>query len=155
MTNAVGDIISGDIEDTASVEDTANNDVGMGMAGVVMIDRDPVEARLQVLFDLAHQVTRETSQIGYFIGVFGRHDKTELMPIVATPLDKGFAISFVRKNRIGLPSLPVPIDPIAFKVAKVGVDRLARRLRPLSLMQRLLAPLGIELHDPRLDSDAT
>ena len=127
---------------------------GMGMAGVVMIDRDPVEACTEVRLYLSHEVAGKTSQIGHFIGVFGRHDKTELMPIVSTPLDKGFAVSFVLKSRIGLPSLPVPIDPIAFKVAKVGVDRLARRLRPRSAMLLLLS-LRIELDDPRLDSDAT
>ena len=77
------------------------------------------------------------------------------MPIVSTPLDKGFAVSFVLKSRIGLPSLPVPIDPIAFKVAKVGINRLARRLGPLGPMRLVLQPLGIELDDPSLDRDAT
>ena len=77
------------------------------------------------------------------------------MPIVSTPLDEGFAVSFVLKSRIGLPSLPVPIDPIPFKVAKVSIDRLSHRLRPLSAMQRLPPPLGIELDDPCLDGDAT
>jgi hypothetical protein len=76
------------------------------------------------------------------------------MSIVSTPLDKGFAVSFVLKSRIGLPSLPVPIDPIAFKVTKVGIDRLVRRLRSRSAMLLLLS-LRIELDDPHLDSDAT
>src|SRR5215467_12203937 len=144
MADAVRDIISGDIEDTASLQHTADDDVSMRMAGVVVIDRNPVEARLQVLFDLAHQVSREASQIGHFIGVFGRHDKAELMPIFSTPLDERLAVSFVLKSRIGLPSLPVPIDPIAFKVAKVGIDRLVRRLRLRSAMLLLLS-LRIEL----------
>jgi len=145
VANAMGDIISGDIEDAAFLQDTANDDVGMGMASVVMIDRNPVEARIEILLYLSHEVAGKTSQIGHFIGTFGRHDKTELMPIVSTPLDKSFAISFVLKSRIGLPSLPVPIDSIAFKVAKVGIDRLTRRLRPLSAMQRLFGPRGLSL----------
>src|SRR6516225_8234425 len=145
VADAMGDIISGDIEDAAFLQDTANDDVGMGMAGVVMIDRNPVEAGIEILLYLSHEVAGKTSQIGHFIGVFGRHDKTELMPIVSTPLYKSFAISFVLKSRIGLPSLPVPIDSIAFKVAKVGIDRLTRRLRPLSAMQRLFGPRGLSL----------
>src|SRR6516225_319051 len=154
ITDAIGDIISGDIEDTAFLQNATNDDVGMGMAGVVMIDRNPVEARIEVLLHLPHEVAREAFQIGHFVGVFGRYDKAELMPIVSTPLDEGLAVSFTLNSRIGLSSLPVPIDPIGFKVAKVGIDRLARRLRPRSAMLLLLS-LGIELDDPRLDSDAT
>jgi hypothetical protein len=153
MTNAMGDIISGDIKDTASFEDAADHDVGMRMAGVVMIDRDPVEARLQVLLHLPHEVAREGSQIGHLVGVFGRYDKAELMPILAPPLDEGLTVSLVLNSRIRPSSLPVPINPIAFKVAKMGIDRLARRLRPRSAM--LLLSLRIELDDPHLDSDAT
>jgi len=44
MTDAVGDIVPCDIEDEdpAVIEDTAHDDVGMSMAGVVMVDCDPV-----------------------------------------------------------------------------------------------------------------
>ena len=155
MTDAVGDIVSGDVEDATLLQDAADDDVGMGMASVVMIDRDPVEARLQVLLDLPHKVSRETFQIRHFIGVFGRHDKAKLMSILTSPLDESLAVCIVLNSRIRFPSLPVPIDPIAFEVAKMGIDRLARPLGPLSPMRLVLQPLGIELDDPRLDSDAT
>src|SRR5581483_5583738 len=126
----------------------------MGMAGIVMIDRDPVEPRLKVLLHLPHKVAREALQIRHFIGVFGRHDKAELMPVLSTPLDKGLAVSVVLKSRIGLPSLPVPIDSIAFEVAKMRIDRLGCRLGPFHPMRLVLPPLRVELDDPRLDSDA-
>ena len=42
MTDAVGDIVSGDVEDATLLQDAADDDVGVGMASVVMIDRDPV-----------------------------------------------------------------------------------------------------------------
>jgi len=95
VANAMGDIISGDIEDAAFLQDTANDDVGMGMASVVMIDRNPVEARIEILLYLSHEVAGKTSQIGHLIGVIGRDDKTELMPIVPTPFDEGLTVSLV------------------------------------------------------------
>jgi len=117
MTDAVGDIVSGDIEDTASLQDTANDNVGMRMAGVVMIDRDPIEARLEVLLHLSHEIARKTSQIGHFIGIFRRHNEAELMPILTAPLDKGLAASLVLNSRIGLPLLAISIDPVPFEIA--------------------------------------
>lgn len=41
MADAVGDMVPCDIEDPAVIEDTAHDDVGMSMAGVVMVDCDP------------------------------------------------------------------------------------------------------------------
>jgi hypothetical protein len=45
MTDTMGDIVALDVEDPAIVKDPPDDDVGVGMAGVVMIDRDPVELR--------------------------------------------------------------------------------------------------------------
>ena len=87
---------------------------------------------------------------GYSLPWFGLFQWPRIVP-----LDKGLAVSFVLKSRIGLPSLPIPIDPVAFKIAKVGIDRLARSLGSLGAVPELLVPLRIELDDPRLDSDAT
>jgi len=101
-----------------------------GMAGVAMIDRNPVEARLQVLLYLPHEIACEAFQISHFVGVFGRHDKAELMPIFSTPLDEGLAVRLVLNSRIHPSSLTLPIDPVAFKVTKVSIDRLARGLGP-------------------------
>ena len=64
------------------------------------------------------------------------------MPIFSTSLDEDLAVSFVLNGRIGLPSLPVAIDPIAFEVAEMGINRLTRRLGPLSPMRLVLQPRG-------------
>jgi hypothetical protein len=77
------------------------------------------------------------------------------MPIFSTALDKGLTVSFVLNSRIGSTFLAIPIDPIAFEVAKMGIDRLASRLGPLSPTWLVLQPVGIQLDDSRLDSDAT
>ena len=49
VADAMGDIVAGDVEDLAVVGDAADDDVGVGMAGVVMVDRDPVEPGAEVL----------------------------------------------------------------------------------------------------------
>ena len=54
------------------------------------------------------------------------------MPILSAPLDKGLAVSLVLKRRIGLPFLAIPVDSIPFEVAKVRIDRFARRPGPLN-----------------------
>ena len=153
MADAVGDIVSGDIEDSTYLQNTADDDVGMGMAGIVMIDRDPIEAGLKILLHLLHQVAREASQIGHFIGIFRRHNEAELMPILTAPLDKGLAVGLVLESRIGLSFLSVPVDPIPFEIAKMGIDRPSRRLGPFGATRSAFPPLDIEPDHPRLDRD--
>ena len=48
MADAMGDVVAGDVEDLAVVEHAPDDDMGVGMAGVVVIDRDPVELRAEV-----------------------------------------------------------------------------------------------------------
>ena len=155
MADTVGDIVACDIEDATLLQDTADDDVGMGMAGVVMIDRNPVEARLQILLRLSHQVTCKTLQIGHLIGILGRNNEAELMPILAAPFDKGLAVSLILKRRIGLPFLAIPVDSIPFEVTKVRIDRFGRRPGLCRTTEPPLPSWGIELHDPGLDCDST
>ena len=56
LADAVGDVVAGDVEGLAVVGDAPDDDVGVGMAGVVVIDRDPVELRPEVGFHLLHQI---------------------------------------------------------------------------------------------------
>jgi hypothetical protein len=58
FADAVGDVVAGDIEDAAVVDGAAHEDVGMRMAGVVVIDRDPVELASEVGLNRLHQVAR-------------------------------------------------------------------------------------------------
>lgn len=61
--NAAAEIVAGDNQVLAAFVDGAHDDVGMGMAGVVVIDRDPFETSIEVLFDLLHQSAREVFQV--------------------------------------------------------------------------------------------
>jgi len=44
VADPVGDVVAGDVENFAIVGDAPHDDVGVGMAGVVGVHGDPVEA---------------------------------------------------------------------------------------------------------------
>ena len=127
VTDAMGDVVAGNVEDAAVVEHAADDDVGVGMAGVVMIDRDPVELGAEVLFHLPHEVAGEAAQVAHFGGILGRHDEAELMTVLPAALDKGLAVRLVLERRIGAALLAVARHPVAFEVAQMGVGGLAHR----------------------------
>ena len=62
--------------------------MAMGMAGVEVVDRDPVELRSEVCLHLLHHVAGEGAKVGKLIAVFGRDDESELMPVLASALQK-------------------------------------------------------------------
>ena len=134
FADAVGDIVAGDVEGLAVIGDAAHEDMGVGMAGVVVIDRDPVELRAEVGFHLLHQIAGELAQVGQLGAVLGRDDEAELMAVLAAPLQEGAAVRLVL-GRIDLALLAVPGDAVPFEIAQVRVHRLgaANLRRPRAL----------------------
>jgi hypothetical protein len=64
FANAVGDVVAGDVEGLAVLRDAAQEDMGVRVTGVVVIDRYPVELCPEVRFHLLHQVARGGARIG-------------------------------------------------------------------------------------------
>ena len=81
LANPVGDVVAGDVEGLAVLGDAAHDDVGVGMAGVVMVDRDPVEFRPKVGFHLLHQIAGGLARVGQLHAVLGRDDEAKLMAV--------------------------------------------------------------------------
>ena len=63
VTDAMGDIVAGNVESLAVVGDAPDDDMGVGMAGVVVIHRHPVQAGLQIAFHLLHQLAGEALEV--------------------------------------------------------------------------------------------
>ena len=149
LPDAMGDVVAGDVEGLAVVGDAPDDDVGVGMAGVVMIDRDPVELGAEVGFHLLHQIAGGGARIGQLDAVLGRHDEAELVAVLAAPFDEGAAILHIALGRIDLALLAVLRHAVAFEIAQVRVHRLGA--------DELPAPSGsalrVELHDAGLDRD--
>ena len=122
-----------------------------GWPGVVMVDRDPVEAGGQIQFHLAHEVAGEAAKVGHLGGILGRDDEAKLMAIFPTALHKGLAVGLVLESGIGLAPFAVPRDPVPFEVAEMGVHGPAHRRAHLRTPRAL--PLRIEPDHPCLDHD--
>ncbi|VTZ25775.1 hypothetical protein MPC1_2590002 [Methylocella tundrae] len=150
LADAVGDVVASDVEDAAVVHDAAHQDVGVRVAGVVMIDRDPVELGAEVGFHHLHQVAGSLPQVGQLDAFLGGDDEAELVAVVAAPVEEGAAALRVALGGIDLPFLAVAVDAIALQIAQVGVHRLGAG-EPASARR---ATLGVELHDPGLHRHA-
>ena len=66
--------------------------MGMGMAGVVVIDRHPIQAGPQIGFHAGHQLAHERLEVGILAGIFRRDDEAELVAVLATALQEVLAI---------------------------------------------------------------
>ena len=68
------------------------------------IDRDPIEPGAQVRFHLLHQIAGGGAQIGQIQSILSRDDETELVAILAAPVEEGAAVLDVALGRIDLHS---------------------------------------------------
>ncbi len=95
------------------------------MPGIVMVDGDPIEPRLEVLLHLPHKATRVRLQIAKFDAVLGGDNKAELVSIFLPTLGERLGVGAVLGTGIGLPGLPIGRDAIALQIAQMGSDGLA------------------------------
>lgn len=152
VADAMGDVVAGDVQDLAVIGDAAHQDVGVRMTGVVVVDGDPVEARVKVCLHLPHEIAGEGAQVLHLRGILRRDDEAELVPVAAAALDEGLAVGLVLDGRVHPALLPVPGDAVALDIAQMRIDGLARRHEFLAAPA--LLPLLRQLDDARLHHDA-
>lgn len=110
------------------------------MARVVMIDRDPIEPRPQILFHLRHETPDQRFQILIAISVFRRDDEAELVPILATLFQESLAVRMILLSAVKRTALAPAIGAVALKI--------------LEMRDGLIDPFAAQLHDPGFDRDA-
>ena len=120
LADAVGEIVAVDDKVLAQVILAAHDDMHMGMAGVVVIDRNPIEFRAKVGFHLAHEVAGIGCQVRQVRAVLRRDDESELVAILLAALKECSAIGAVLGRRIELPALAVARCAVALDVAQMG-----------------------------------
>jgi len=118
----------------------------MRVAGVVMIDRDPVELRPEVSFHLLHQMAGGLARVGQLHPFLGRNDEAELMAVLAAPVEESAAILHIALARIDLAFLTILRHAIPFEIAQVRVHRLGADILPSAGS----SALRVELHHARL-----
>ncbi|GGE03135.1 hypothetical protein GCM10011345_05720 [Gemmobacter megaterium] len=92
----------------------------MGMAGIVVIDRHPIEFRAKVGLDAAHQIAGVFGEVGKIGGIFWRNDKAELVAIVLAAIKEGISIGAVLRGGIELATFAIARGAVALDVAQMG-----------------------------------
>jgi hypothetical protein len=94
----MGNVVAGNVQNLSVVGDTPDDDMGVGVAGIVVIDRDPIQSSSEVTFELSHQVAGEAAQVAHLDGILRRHDEAELMPVFPATGDKGAPVGLILAN---------------------------------------------------------
>ncbi|MBP1844343.1 hypothetical protein J2046_002602 [Rhizobium petrolearium] len=121
------------------------------MTGIVVIDSDPIQPGIQIVFHLLHEITSEGSHVRHIDCIFGCHDEPELMPVVASALDERLSIGLILNRGKDPALLAILRHAIAFQIAQVCIDCLGRRRSEFRATR--LTPLRGELHHPHLDDN--
>ena len=93
--DAVGDIVAGDVEDLALIGDAADHDMGVRLARVEMVHRQPIQRRVEVLLHLPHQLARERLEVPERDAILGGNDEPELVAVLQPAIDEGPGVGAV------------------------------------------------------------
>jgi hypothetical protein len=151
MADAMRDIVAGDVEHPPLISNAAHQDMGVRVAGVVVVDGDPVETRSEIALDLSHEIAGEGAQVLHLDGILGCDDEAELMPVATAALDKRpalVAVATVLERGINPALFAVARHAVALKIAQMRIDRPGRDATHL---RAACTTLGRELDHARLD----
>jgi hypothetical protein len=84
----MANIVAGNDEVLASKVLAADHDMRVGMPGVEMINGDPIELGIEVALHLGQEIPNERLEIGQAGTVFGGNQETELIGILARPVEE-------------------------------------------------------------------
>ena len=116
----MGDVIAVDDQILAQLISAIDNDMNMGMAGIKMVHRDPIELRSQVSFEFAHEVAGEAGEVAEFRTVLRRDDDAELVAIVLATIEEGIAVGPVLRRRIKPPALAIARGAVALNITQMS-----------------------------------
>ena len=119
----VPDVVARNDKVAPLVVAAADHDVRVRVAGVEVVDRHPVELRVEVLLHLPHQVADERLEVLQAAAVLRRDDEAELVRIVLRAVEERVAVGLVAGGVVELPRSAVAGDAVALDVAQVGLGR--------------------------------
>ena len=121
--HTVPDVVARNDEVAPLVVAAADHDVGVGVAGVEVVDRDPVELGVEVLLHLPHQVADEGLEVLEAAAVLRRDDEAELVRVAFGAVEERVAVDIVAGGVVELARYAVAGDAVALDVAQVGLGR--------------------------------
>jgi hypothetical protein len=116
MADAVTDVMACHHEVLAAVVVSGNDDMGVRMPGVEMIDGDPVEPGVQVLLHVPHEITHKRLEVGHAATVLRRDDEAELIGVALLPLQEVATLGHIVLPVIELARTTVARDAVAHDV---------------------------------------
>jgi hypothetical protein len=117
------DVVARDDKIPPMVVAAADHDVRVRVAGVEVVDRHPVELRVEILLHLPHQIADERFEVLEATAVLRRDDEAELVWVALRAFEEGVAVGLVASGVVELPRSPVAGDAVALDVAQVGLGR--------------------------------
>ena len=140
QAHAIGDVVLGDDQVFAEIVLAPDDDVAMRMAGVVVVDRHPIELGGEIGLHLGHHVAGEAAQIRQAVAILRRDDNAERMPVALAALDEGASVFLIALRAVELAALAVAGRSVPLKVAQMGAGRpaskLCRTIRALTTTRR-------------------
>jgi hypothetical protein len=140
FAQALRDVVPGDDQILAPLILATKDDVGVRMARVVVIDRDPFELRAEVSLHLRHQTPGQRLQVLVLGAILRRDDEAELVAVAVSAFEERLAVSAVVLGVIERAWLTIACHAVALDIAQ--------------MRQRALHALSRELDDARFDDDA-
>src|SRR5882672_6524939 len=120
LANALGDVIAVDDQILVQLISAVDDDMDMGMAGIKMVHRDPIELRSQVTFEFAHEVAGEAREITEAHTVLRRDDDAELVAIVLATIEEGIAVGPILRRRIQPAALAIARGAVALNITEMS-----------------------------------
>ena len=121
LPHASTQILSSNDEVLASIVLSSEDDVGVRMASVVMVNRDPIEFCAEILLHLEHEAAGQRLQIWIFDRILCADDETKLMTVAIASVEKSPSIGAILLGIIGIAGRSFPRDAIALEVPQVSL----------------------------------
>src|SRR5574337_1831906 len=94
ISKSPADVFAADDQVLTIVGAAANEDMDMGVIGVPVVDRYPVELRAEIFLDVSHQLASKGLEVPELGRVFRRDDEAEMMAVILAALGEG---AFIRR----------------------------------------------------------
>ncbi|MNE89314.1 hypothetical protein D3C80_1867150 [compost metagenome] len=85
-----------------------------------MIDRNPVEPRVQVPLDIAHEIAGIGAKVSEFGSVLRRDDEAEMMTVIPGPLRESRGVGRVAPSIEEASRFAVPGHAVSLEIGDVG-----------------------------------
>lgn len=113
----MADIVAGHHQVLAAVVPAAHDHVGVGMTGVEMVDRNPVQLGAEVPLHLLHEIADDRFEVSQPLAVLSRDDEAELMRVILRAGEEGLTVGIVTAGVIEPACVALARDAVALDVA--------------------------------------